>query len=70
MVKAAAKGSPSTSRKPALIRLTPEQVTTADAYVFVTGRTFQDLAVTGLFEYLERLKLTPEQQKKLKALRG
>jgi hypothetical protein len=57
-------------RKSRAVRLTPEQEARVLAYVFVTGRTFQDLAETGLFEYLGRLKLTPEQQKKLKVMIG
>jgi hypothetical protein len=39
-----------------------------EACSVVTGRTYRDLAETAIGEYLSRLKLTPDQQRKLKAL--
>ena len=39
-----------------------------EASSVVTGRTYRDLAETAIAEYLSRLKLTPEQQRKFKAL--
>jgi predicted transcriptional regulator len=52
------------------VRLSPDLAKRVDAMVFVTGRSYQDLAETAVAEYFDRLKLTPDQQKKLKVMLG
>lgn len=41
-----------------------------EAVAVVTDRTYRDIAETAINEYLRKLKLTPEQQRKVNALLG
>jgi predicted DNA-binding protein len=50
------------------VRIAPGLNARLEAVSVVTGRTYRNLAETAIEEYLSRLKLTPDQQRKLKAL--
>ena len=39
-----------------------------EAYSVVTGRTYRNIAETAIRDYLSRLKVTPEQERKIKVL--
>jgi hypothetical protein len=52
------------------VRIAPSLNARLEACSVATGRTYRDLAETAIAEYLSRLKLTPEQQRKVRVLLG
>ena len=63
------KAGPSPERLHQLtVRIAQSLNARLEAVSVVTGRTYRNLAETAIEEYLSRLKLTPDQQRKLRAL--